>query len=54
MKDGFPKLSENIWFYGLEHHSVEINVDVTMRDNRPKDGATQLMDTERNYEIIPS
>ena len=24
------KLSENIWLYGLKHHTVEMNGDVTM------------------------
>ena len=37
--------------YGLEHHTVEINGDVSMRENLPtkqpnEDRATQLMDSE--------
>ena len=27
------KLSENIWLYGLKHHTMEINGDVTMETN---------------------
>ena len=26
-------LTENMWFYGLKHHTVDIRGDVTMRDN---------------------
>ena len=29
-------LTENMWFYGLKHHTVDIRGDVTMRDKHVK------------------
>ena len=46
------KFSENIWLYGLKHHTVEMNGDVTTQYEQPnKDRATQVMDTECRLRI---
>ena len=37
-------LTENVWFYGLKHHIVEISGDVTdAGQTTSKDRATQLL-----------
>ena len=43
------KLSENIWLYGLKHHTVEMNGDVTMEtDGLTREyNATQSVDTDQ-------